>query len=398
MSLVLFFVYLGDAVLSDWVPSYMQTVLGSSVLMGLVMSFSSVVGLAADLVFPQLLQKVRARKLILMAIGTNLVFSGVLVWTTTWSWLVLFLLGMAVWGIYYELLWFGSAQFVADSIASNARSGVWAVIGIFKSLAYFLGPILGSWLVLSRGNAATVVTAAALVCLGYVIWAFVGKKEKKEEVEIEPTERFSIVLEMSHWKTLFGHVWQVLLLSLTMGLVDATFWTTGTVLSDNLAKNYSWGGMFLPLYMLPPIFMGIVLARLGVYKGKKKISELFLLLSGVFLFLLGIFEGIAMLLLLSFLVGLALSIAWPMVDAVYSDILARMGKERKHMVGLSSSTVSLAYILGPILTGIVANRVGERMTFSIVGLVVVLMAVMLLITTPKKTRLPQSAMAEWQGK
>lgn len=396
LSLILFFVYLGDAVLSDWVPAFMQGALGSSLLMGLVMSFSSLVGFVTDLIFPQMLRKFKARKLILLAIAANLIFSGILLWTTSWSWLVLFLLAMAVWGIYYELLWFGSAQFVTDNVPVESRSGVWAVLGVFKSLAYFIGPIVGSWLAFSRGNTVVVIVAAALVCLGYLVWLLTRKKENIRENEIEPMEKFDIYEELSYWKVLFVHVWPVLLISLMMGLVDATYWTTGTVLSDNLAKDDFWGGLFLPMYMLPPIFLGVILARWGVYKGKKKIAEMFLLMSGIFLACLGIGESLWLMLMLSFFVGVTLSVAWPMVDAVYSDILARMGKESKHMVGLSSSTISIAYIIGPITAGAISSQVGERMTFAIIGAMVIAVAIILLFVTPRKLRLPQKEMAEWK--
>ncbi len=396
MSLILFFVYLGDAILSDWVPAYMQTVLGGSLLMGLVMSFSSMVGFVTDILSPQLLKGAKTRRLILMAIGANLIFAGILLWTTSWPWLILFLVGMAIWGVYYELLRFGSAQYVSDFIPVASRSGVWAILGVFKSLAYFAGPIIGSWLAISRGNMEVVVTAASLVCVGYIIWALTGKKEKSVEIDNQTIETINIVEELKRWKTLFSHVWQILLVSLTIGIVDATYWTTGTVLSDNLAKSHFAGGLFLPLYMLPPVFLGIILVKLGVYKGKKKIAELFALLAGVFLILLGISRSVEIMLILSLLVGVCLAVAWPMTDAVYSDILVRMGKERKHMIGLSSSTVSLAHILGPVIAGLVASFVGEKMTFSLVGMLVVMVSVLLLFTTPKKLRLPQSEIAEWE--
>lgn len=396
MSVILFFIYLGDAILSDWVPSFMQAVLGGSFLMGLMMSFSSMVGLGADLIFPQLLQKFKARRLILLAIAANLIFSGILIWTTAWSWVALLLLGMAVWGIYYELLRFGSAQFVSDTVPLESRSAVWGALSVFESLACFLGPIIGGWLFVSRGNVAVVVTAAAVVCVGYVVWVFTNKKERRYEQVTEPMEKFNIVEEVGYWKTLFVHVWPVLLISLTMGFIDATYWTTGTVLSDTLARDGFWGGMFLPAYMLPPIFMGIVLAKRGVYKGKKKIAEISLLLSGVFLACLGFRGNTMLMLVLSFMTGVSLSVAYPMVDAVYSDILARMGTERKHMVGLSSSTTSIAYIIGPILAGFISSLAGERVTFVAVGVVTVLVATVLLFVTPKKIRLPQTEIAEWK--
>ncbi len=393
--LILFFVYLGDAVLSDWVPGYMQEKLGGSMLMGLVMSFSSLVGFGADLVFPQLLKGASSKRLVILAIGTSLVFSGVLLWSIVWPTVWVFLIAMAVWGLYYEFLGFGSFQFVSENVPPHGRSGVWAIFSVFKSLAYFLGPILGSMVALKVSNEATVSMAAFWVILGYVLWKFAKAKGKVAASE-EANEKLNLVDEIEHWVVLFKHVWPILIVSVTMGLIDATYWTTGTVLSDKLALQNWWGGMFLPLYMLPPVFVGFIVARWGIYKGKKKMAEKFMLLGGIFLTLLGVSDATWVLLLASFLTGASLSVAWPLTDAVYSDILERMGRERKHLVGLSSSTISLAYIIGPIMAGYIASLVGERMTFVVMGGACVVISLVLLVITPKKLKLPQREIRTWK--
>ncbi len=391
-SIIMFFISLGDAILSDWAPAFIQESLGGSVIMGLVMSFSAVVGFGADLIFPQLLRGVKMRKLISMGIGTFLILSGVLIWSIPWPIAVLFLTGMAFWGVYYEFLGFGNHQFVA-SIPAVSRSAVWSILGVFKSLAYFLGPIIGSAVAMTKGNYSTVMMAAGAVLIGYLVFVFMYRKS--DHTATEPMEKLNILSEIKHWGLLFEHVWPVLILSLVMGLVDATFWTTGTVLSDNLAKINWWGGMFLPLYMLPMIFVGLIVAKWGIYKGKKKMAEVFMLLSGLCLGLIGINDSLPLMLIAATLTGITLSVAWPLTDAVYSDIISRMRKEGKHMMGLSSSTLSLAYIIGPIMAGVIAQIVGERMTFSVMGIFMAVVAGILLIITPKKLRLPQNEIQTW---
>lgn len=394
ISLMLFFVFLGDAILSDWLPSFIQDSVGSSLVMGLIISFSSIVGFAMDLIFPQLFRGAKTRKLLLMAIGTSLLFCGLLIWSVALPWIIIFLVAMAVWGVYYEFLGFGSQMFVSESVPNHARSGVWAVMGGFKSLAYFFGPIIGSSLALSKGNYSVVIVAATCVAFGYLIWLLVGRNKK--EVSIDgPLEKVNIFEEIKHWRILFEHIWPVLMISLIMGLVDATYWTTGAVLSDNMAKETWWGGLFLPLYTLPLVFVGFVIAKWGVYKGKKKLAEMFMLISGLLLMLLGLSSGVAVGLLISFLVGTMLSFSWPLTDAVYSDIVSRMGREGKHVVGLSGSTISLAYVVGPILAGLISQFVGERNTFVVVGLVMVVFSLVLLKVTPKKLRLPQAEIKTW---
>ena len=118
-------------------------------------------------------------------------------------------------------------------------------------------------------------------------------------------------------------------------------------------------------------------------------------LGGIFLMLLfregSIFYELTMVLLASTM----LSVSYPLVDAVYSDIVFRMGRERKHLMGLSNSMVSMAYIIGPILSGLIASLVGERLTFVVMGLLMSVMAAFLLLVTPRKLKLPQTEIATW---
>ena len=106
-------------------------------------------------------------------------------------------------------------------------------------------------------------------------------------------------------------------------------------------------------------------------------------------------ESVVYQLAMVFLSSIMLSVSYPLVDAIYSDIVVRMGRERKHMVGLGVSMISLAYIVGPVLSGWIASQVGERMTFVAVGAATVTVSIVLLITTPRKLLLPQREIKNW---
>lgn len=340
LTTILFFALLADAILSDWVPVYLQKVLGGSFLMGIVMSFSSVVGFSADFIFPQLLKGTTVRKLMVMAVLSGALFSAVLLWATRqtvgqawWPVIMILLLAMAIWGVYYEFLGFANQQFVAETASVHQRTQVWAVMGVFKNLAYFLGPILGGYLI-GRGDRGVVVVTGGISIVAYVLLLLFKIKNKPVVVE---AEEINLASEASHWWVLFPHVWPVLVLAFVLGLIDATFWTTGAVLTEVLAKQNWWGGFFLPMYMLPSLFVGLIVLKWGIYKGKKKWAEVFLMLGGFFLTLLFYSESVYYLLAMVFLSSIMLSVSYPLVDAVYSDIVVRMGRERKHMVGLGVS-------------------------------------------------------------
>ena len=397
MLAVVFFLYLGDAIISDWVPVYMQETLGGSLLMGLMMSFSSVMGFVADLIFPQLFRKVSERRMVMLAISSVLMTAGVFMWTTHFPMIALFLLAMGIWGLYYEFLGFGLSSYVSKIAPVEERAGVWSVVGVVKSIAYCIGPLIGSWLFVLQGNITVIFAYAGLALVSYVIWIALGIKNKKGTADDDKdTEGFHILEEMGYWKALFKHVWPILLVSYVLGIVDATFWTTGVVLSDILVEKSWWGGLFLSAYMLPEIFLGFVVVRLGISKGKKKMAEKFLMLSGLLMVGLGLFESEVAMIALAFLIGSMAAIAWPLVNAVYSDILVRMGKEQKHLTGMASSMINLSYITGPVIAGILANEIGEKKTMMFVGIFVSLIAFVLLFVTPRKLKLPQTEISEWK--
>lgn len=394
LATVLFFVFLSDAILSFWVPNFLETSLKSSLAMGLVMSVSSIVGLGLDLILPQVIKGITVKQLVFLAIATSFTFSLFLLEATWVPIVTVFLLAMATWGIYYELLGFAQQQFVADSTPLKFHPAAWGILGIFRSLAYFLGPILaGSFLGL--GVRVPIFVALGFAFISLIILILYGTAHDRP-MEID-TRQVSLWREIEHWKVLFEHVWPVLILSLFLGLIDATFWTIGAVWTEELAQKHWLGGAFLSIYVLPSLFMGFVVAKWGIYKGKKRAAMKFLILSGLLLAALGVSTSIPWQILVVFLSSVALAIVYPLTDGVYSDVIARMGRERRHMMGLSGSTLSLAYIVGPPMAGAIAQMVGERMTFAVIGVASILVAALLLAVTPRKLKLPQSQIRGWEG-
>lgn len=381
--IILFFVLLSDAILSDWVPGYLQGVLGSPLKMGLMMAVSSVVGLFMDLIFPHVLRQSGVRRLAGGAILGSMIFLLSMLSSTWWSYALILIVGMAAWGIYYEIDSFMTQQFVAGVAARDQRSSVWGVVGVVKNLAYFLGPIIGGY-VAGYGDRVVVMGAGGILLIAYVIFLCM-RLPRQEEVDID-FHGIHLKQELLHWISLGKRVWPVLLISLVGGLVDATFWTTGTTIS----------GWFVSAYMLPFLFVGMMVAKWGVDTGKKKWAERFVLLGGLGLMTLGWVEPGWMQLICVFASGTCLALAWPLTDAVYTDLVVRARRGRKHIMGMSAAAFSLAYIIGPIVAGWVAGQVGELQTFAWLGGLVASVALVLLLVTPKKLRLPQEEIQSWE--
>jgi MFS family permease len=389
----LFFIRLADAIISFWAPNQIQSALASPVVMGLIISFQSGIGFAADLVFPRMLRTTKARRLIFLSIIMSALTSLFLAGSVFKPFILIFLVTMAIWGIYYELISFADYQFMGSVVPVTMRSGVWAVAGMFINLAYFLGPLIAAYLLI-RGYFVTEIVIFLCLIIGFIIFTLTkNSHDGATQIDLKEVNPW---VELKHWLTLSEHIWPAIILSLLLGIIDSTFWTTGAVWSEKLASINIIGGLFLPLYQLPSIFLGVFIAEWGIYKGKKILSEKILIIAGLFLIGLAVNGTIAWQLAMVLLSSIALAISYPLVAGVYTDIIARMGKEKKEMIGLISSITNVAYVIWPPVAGYIALRVGERLTFSVVGGLVVAVSVILLFVTPKKLRLPQSEIKNWK--
>ncbi len=389
----LFFIYLADAILSFWVPGFLEEVLHSGWMMGLVMSFSSVVGLVVDFLFPQTFPRARVAVLYLGAVAVSVVFAISLWGALSWPRVLVLLVGMAVWGIYYELLLFANQQFVAETVSLEQRSRTWALLRTVSSLAYVLGPVIAGVL-LAINPRLMLVVAMMLAGVGLAVLVMSSRRKSHLELNHELGE-INIMRELEHWWVLIEHCWPVLSMSMMLALVDATFWSVGAVFAAKMVRTNSLAGLWLSAYMVPSLLVGVIMVRWKVYKMKKRWAARLMMVSGLLLSGLVVKMGLNGALVLVFLASLSAALALPLIDAVYSDLVARMGRERKHLIGLSSATTSVAYVVGPVLAGVMADMVGEMKTFAAMGMVTAMVGGLLLVTMPKKLRLPQGELERW---
>lgn len=392
-SLILFFLRIADGIISFWAPNQIQESLGNSTWMGLVISFQSVIGLLADIFLPSVLRDVHSKKILIWAIVLSATTSIMFIGTDYFPFILLFLAAMAVWGVYYELIHFAQFQFMGTSVPPHMRSSAWGVLNIFTSISYFLGPLIAAALLIK----GVILTESVLISfLGIGLFLLISLKVVHDAPTEPVLEKVKPLVELKHWVALSKVIWPVIVINMLLGFIDSTFWTTGAVWTEEMASTNFLGGLFLPFYQLPAIFLGILIAKWGIYKGKKLLSEKLLILAGLALMLFAVSQNIIWILTMVLFTSIAVGTCYPLVEAVYSDLVSRMGHEKDDMIGLSGSTLNLAYIIWPPIAGILSEQIGERLSFSYLGLLVVLTAIGLLLVTPKKLRLPQAEIQTWQ--
>lgn len=390
---VMFFVFLADAMLSDFVPGYLENIMGSPLLMGLVMSTSSVAGLILDLLFARVLRNLSVSKMVMLAFAGCIGFVGLLLVSTYWPFILILVLAMVTWGLYYEFFGFSGQKFVVGIAAPTQRTAVWSVIETLRAIAYAIGPLALAW-VTQYGERQSLIFVALVLCVGFVMFGLM-KTKYKPEVEVEHA-KITIWHEVQHWTSLFKHIWPMVILGITLVLIDAVYWTTGTVVNDQLALQHPLGGFFITTYMLSSMFVGVVFGRKEIKSHKKMMAFIFTLISGIVLMFMTVIQVWWWYLLVVLLSSMMSALAWPLLDAVYTDLLARMGRENIHMIGLKNASNSIAYMIGPILAGGMATLVGNIESFVYMGGLLVVVSIILLIFTPRKLKLPQTEIQNWE--
>jgi len=209
--------------------------------------------------------------------------------------IILFLLGMGLWGIYYEFLAFSKQRFISTQVPRPLHSGATAFDFVFKGLSYTVGPILSSFL-LDNGHQLLLLVAIAISLTGLFFSLLMSKKQQM--LSRPEAMHLHLGVELSHWAKLFKAVWPMMIIFLLIGLVDAVFWTSGIVLSNNLGKEDVLGKFIVPLYVMPSMLAGTMIARWHPSDKKKKYGTIFFIVSAVFLSLIGFTYNIKLVLLL----------------------------------------------------------------------------------------------------
>ncbi len=389
-------VVLGEASLAYFVPNHIMNTFNNSALMGLIIATSSMVGLIADLTIPQLLPKLSVKRALSFTVFFQIMFAASLAVTMFIPSIPVFILAMGFWGIYFEFLSFTGKIFVATKVPRSHHSVAWANILFGRSLSYITGPIIISILLL--GGEWPVLRAILGLVFGIqVLLLFLPPKTTPtEEIIEQPKEPPQIKKELGYWKTLLKTAWPAVSLVFLFGLLDASFWTIGAVLSEKLYATFELAYLIIPAYIFPAMLSNLALMKLAITSYKEKLGALFLILGASSAVIFGLQEPGPTLLLFSFGIGFFNSLAFNLAEATFSDLAERIGVHKQHMIGLSSSIYSLAFVIGPILAGALAFKFHEQLAFSIIGGIGMGISLLVLLLTPKRLLLPQKEIQKWK--
>ncbi len=380
---------IAESTISYYFPIVVERNLDSNLLLGIVMASSSIAGIFLDIITPKLFKKQSWKLFIFLgtslSVGvTILAYSGQKFFP-----FILFILASIVWGIYYELLFFGYRAYIVKESKVYSYSRNWGIINAFGSLTVMIGPVLGAYLINSPELFLFTLLLLQLVSLVIFLSIFVNRKShysSKHQNEIVVDSKFKTV---KVWIRLGWLLKTVILTSFSVSIMHATYWTIGGLFGEELAKDSAIPEfLIMTIYGLALLVGSFAISAIAPRWHKKKIAQASLVISGITMSLISLSNDKATIITLIFLSTSVLGVADSLRESIFSDLAARGEFTEMHILSLSGLSTSLSYIVGPILIGIISDFANYQNAFGIMGISVAIFATLLLLITPRKIRIP----------
>ena len=393
-----FFIIFADSILSFIFPIVVADTLKSNGLMGIIMAASSVAGLISDFIFPQIFKRKTWKFFLIAAILCAFsfpvsIYLGQLA-ISAWA----FLFGSIMWGIYFEFVMFSEQLFVVNEEKRINYSKDWGIMSLTWQSTAIIGPVLGSALLfIGKTNTVFTIIFFQIIALGFALIVAKSLKNKHSNFseDIRFKSKINILTELKSWNILIRRVWPAITVGIIITCLQASFWTIGGIFGAQIFGGSGLDWLIVSLFFLPMVVGSLLITKFKPKTGKKRISQTALIVGSLLMTLLYFADGQPILILIIIVLsGFVLSFVQPLNDAVYSELLDRLGQERSHLLGISRANSSIAYILSPILVGFMADKVGYSATFAVVALIAAIVGIITLIFSPRKIKLPQGQLKE----
>lgn len=391
-SVIIFFAYLGDGILTYVSPLFIETFFGSAWKMGLMLGFSSVVAVVCDISFPHFL---RTKKYLFFLWSTTVfaLLCPVLYLLFPFSFFLV-CLEMILWGIYFELLVFANYHFVHAFIVRTHYALAWGILDTVINLSIVISPLIASALLHIDPNYTlySMVIFFSLSLLGILLFNTLFPEHHKATATYQESHFQDPKQEIRVWWTLLKTLWPLFLFVVALYALHSVVLYIGALLSEQLLSFSFWGHWVIVSQLAPGLFVIYFLPKLSSIIGKKRVAFLSGGLGGVLLFFAGQTSYPGLMILLFFLSAIFITLAFPAVYATIQDYMERLGLHRNHIIGLQNASTSIGFLIGQVFGGLTASVVGNQRTFSVFGFLLLLTSIIALLVIPRKVRLPQTTL------
>jgi MFS family permease len=382
-SFAILFWTIFDGMLSYITPLLMEEQGLSTSMIGLVIGSSSIVGALFDFIICKIFTNINFRRMFLIMFAVCFIYPLIL-WQATSVWM--FLIAMAIWGIYYDLYGFGLFDFVGKYIKRANHSASFGIVQSFRALGGILAPFIIGLVAISYIDWRSFAVSWIFLVISFVLFmAFLLMMRGRKAVDgfkmVRP-RRKNMFIEVHLWDKLGKLMSPVLFLTFYLFFIDAFFWTLAPLYAETVELE-QFGGLFLAAYMIPQLVVGWFSGRLADRFGKKRSAYFGLMLGSLVLSTFFFITNPILSIAIVFVASCSISMAFPIISASYADYIDDAPQVEGEIEALEDFSVNLGYIFGPISAGFLAEIINIPAAFSILGISGTILAIILFFKSPK---------------
>lgn len=386
-SLLLLFLALFDGFLAYILPIKITGLGFSATSMGLILASSNIFGLIFDFVLARYLTNTNYRRLFLIVFGLCFIYPLIL-WSA--KTVPVFMMGMAVWGLYGDLNNFAVFDFVSRRTKSIEHSQSFGILDIFKSLGYLISPIIAGLIVVNSVDFFPFSISISFLIIALIFYLILLQMSPKRDLpgfdHSNTYRKYNFFKEFHIIKSVGITLFPVLLFNTLLHIYDGAIWTIGPIFGSTMDGFADFGGFLMTAYILPSLLVGWYIGPITARFGKKRTAFVSFLISSLFLMPISFTSNPFIILLLIFLSSIGSAMSWPAIRGAYADYISESNVYSKEIESLNDFTNNLGYIIGPAMAGILSDIFGMRNIFMILAIVSIFTVGYLIMVTPKHIR------------
>jgi MFS family permease len=382
-SLVILFWTIFDSIMQYITPLLIEENGFSKSIIGFIIGTSSITGAFFDFIICKVFKNTNFRRVFLIMFAICFIYPFLL-WQAKTIWFFLFV--MAVWGIYYDLYGFGVFDFIGRYTKKNDHASSFGTIQIFRALGGILAPLIVGLVIVNNVNWRSFSLGWIFLTIGFVFFVILmlvmHKFRPVATDSVYTPRRKNLFIELHLWKKLGKLLMPILFLTFYLFFIEAFFWTLAPLYTEttNLGQ---FGGIFLAAYALPTLIVGWFVGFLTKHFGKKITAFSALLIGSLILTSFFLASNPIVSILIVLFASLFISMALPAINAAYADYISEAPQVEGEIEGLEDFAFNIGYVVGPISAGVLADILGMKGAFSILGAFGAALAFILLVVTPK---------------
>ncbi|MFA5049457.1 MAG: MFS transporter [Candidatus Micrarchaeia archaeon] len=388
-GLMILFVLLFDGIIMYLLPLVITEQGFSKTLLGIIFATAAISGAFFDFTIYKIFKTSFFRRLFIVMFAVCFLYLFT-VWNA--NSFFLFVCAMAMWGFYYDLKNFATLDFVSRYYENKELSSKFGILQIFQSIGYLLAPLITGFLIIE--SVGWEPFALALVFLSISLFFFIllliEVRNKKQYIPSNETRRKRSILEDFNILGKTGKlIFPLLCLACFATIFDSFFMTLGPIVAENLDLE-PFDGLFMVAYYLPLVFIGGFIGNITNKFGEKKTALFGLLIGALILSTLFFFENPIFIILIVFISSCFTCMKTPVIQSIYAHCIHEAPKSKKEVQELGDFFSNCGYIVGPVIAGLIADNFGALETFSFLGCIGIVFAIILFIFIPEKTSLKKN--------